>query len=505
MKKHLTWRMASLPDLEPAGSIPLHRQLYERLCTAIITGQLPSETPLPSTRALASELGVARKTVIHAYEDLSAEGYIVGTVGSATRVARLLPDEVFFSSKERLGIPSAPLSSAAPATISQRGSLTQARSLSYSSQLPPEREIRAFRVGLPALDLFPYELWGRLLARRGRHSLPSLFSYQEAAGYRPLREAIAHHLAVARGVRCTPEQVIVVAGAQAGMDLAFRILLDAGEPVWAENPGYFGVHGALVAAGARLVPVPVDRQGLDVSAGVKLAPQARLAVVAPSHQFPLGVTMSLTRRLALLNWAGQNGAWLLEDDYDSEYRYTGHPLEALQGLDRHERVIYLGSFSKVLFPGLRLGYLVVPSSLIEAFAAVRRLVDTHVPVLEQMVVADFMLEGHFQRHLRRMRECYAARRSALIAEVQRTLAGLLDLQVSEAGLHLAGWLPQGSDDQQAAEQAAAYGVEVVPLSRLCLVPISRPGLLLGFAAVNEESIRQGVLHLARALEALKKR
>jgi GntR family transcriptional regulator / MocR family aminotransferase len=237
---------------------------------------------------------------------------------------------------------------------------------------------------------------------------------------------------------------------------------------------------------------------------VKLAPQARLAFVTPSHQFPLGVTMSLTRRLALLNWAKQNGAWILEDDYDSEYRYTGHPLEALQGLDKHERVIYLGSFSKVLFPGLRLGYLVVPSALIEVFTAVRRLVDTHVPVLEQMVVADFMLEGHFQRHLRRMRECYAARRAALITEAQHTLAGMLDLQVSEAGLHLAGWLPQGSDDQQAAEQAATQGVEVAPLSLLSLVPLSCPGLLLGFAAVNEEAICQGVRHLARALESIKK-
>ncbi|QBD82919.1 PLP-dependent aminotransferase family protein [Ktedonosporobacter rubrisoli] len=506
MKKRQTWQKVELPALEPTGSTPLYRQLYERLRTAIITGQLPAGTPLPSTRALSSELGVARKTVIHAYEDLSAEGYIVGQIGSATRVASLLPDDVSFAPGERLDVPRSLPSTAAPATISQRGFLlTQARSLSYISQFPPERGLRAFRVGMPALDLFPHVLWGRLLARRGHRSLPSLLSYQEAAGYRPLRDAIAHHLSVARGVRCTPEQVVIVAGAQAGMDLVLRVLLDAGEPAWTENPGYFGAHGALVAAGARLVPVSVDQEGIDVNMGMKLAPQARLAVVTPSHQFPLGVTMSLKRRLALLKWARQNGAWILEDDYDSEYRYTGHPLEALQGLDRHERVIYLGSFSKVLFPGLRLGYLVIPTSLIEIFTAVRRLIDTHVPVLEQMVVADFMIEGHFQRHLRRMRECYAARRAALITDAHHILAGLLDLQISEAGLHLAGWLPAGSDDQQGAELAAVHGVEVVPFSQLCLVPYSHPGLLLGFAAVNEDAICQGIRQLARALEALKKR
>jgi len=298
--------------------------------------------------------------------------------------------------------------------------------------------------------------------------------------------------------------VIVVAGAQAALDLAARILLDPGDMAWIEEPGYPGARGALEGAGAQLVPIPVKEDGLDVHAGRIRCPQARVAYVTPSHQFPLGVTMSLAQRLALLEWANQANAWILEDDYDSEYRFSGRPLEALQGLDRTNRVIYLGTFSKVLFPALRLGYLVVPPDLIDIFVAVRHFVDRHVPILEQMALTDFMTEGHFTRHIRRMHTLYAQRRAALIAAVASELGELLEVHAPEAGMHLVGQLPPHMDDSTVAQQAVTYGVEVIPVSVFRSEPTRRGGLVLGYAAVDEQEIRDGVRRLAMAIRSLRR-
>lgn len=358
----------------------------------------------------------------------------------------------------------------------------------------------AFRGGEPALDLFPYEVWARLIARRARHSLHEVASYQPPAGYAPLREAIATQVGITRGVRCTPEQIIITAGSQGALDLAARTLLNPGDAAWLENPGYFGAQGALLAAGARLVPVPVDEQGLNVEIGRLRCPQARLVSTTPSHQFPTGVTMSLSRRLALLDWARQAGAWILEDDYDSEYRFCGRPLEALQGLDQAGRVLYIGTFSKVLFPALRLGYLVAPSELVEPLLATRRFIDTHVPLLEQMALTDFLREGYFARHLRHMLQRYRQRRDLLHDALRAHLGGLLDVQTPEAGMHLIGWLPPEKDDQRASALAAGMGLDVSPISRYSLEPLPRGGLLFGYASTNEERILPGVKRLAAALE-----
>ena len=328
--------------------------------------------------------------------------------------------------------------------------------------------------------------------------MPRLFAYQDPAGYRPLREAITSHLGMTRGVRCTADQVLIVAGAQAGLNLAAQLLLDPGDAAWIEDPGSLTARGALLGAGAQLVPVPVDREGLVVAAGIARCPHARLALVTPSHQVPLGVTMSL----ALLQWARQQRAWILEDDYDSEYRYAGRPLEALQGLDHANRVIYIGTFSKALFPALRLGYLVVPPELVEAFIAARRFVDRHVSALEQTALADFMLEGHFTRHLRHMRTLHAERRAAFVAEIQHHLGDMLEIQPSEGGMHLVAWLPPGMDDQAAARQAAAHNVDTVPLSSYGVEPMERGGLILGYAAVSEHEMRDGVRRLATALHSM---
>jgi GntR family transcriptional regulator / MocR family aminotransferase len=483
---------ASLPT-------PLYKQLYGRLRAAILTGQLRRGARLPSTRTLAGELGVSRGTTALAYEQLLLEGYLESRVGRGTVVSRQLPATLVGERADR--------------TRETRAEARETPSPGLASHVRPLQAVPnlarvegsgggAFLGGQPALDLFPYELWARLVARRARRSLPGSAYYQAAAGYYPLREAIAAHIGISRGVRCTPDQIILTAGAQGALDLAVRTLLDPGEAAWLENPGYFGARGALLAAGARLVPVPVDEQGLDVEFGRRRSPAARLVFSAPSHQYPTGVTMSLGRRLALLDWARGAGAWILEDDYDSEYRFGGRPLEALQGLDQAGRVLYVGTFSKVLFPALRLGYLVAPTDLIDPLLTTRRFTDVHLPILEQMALADFIQEGHFVRHLRRMLHHYGQRRNCLHRELRAHLGGLLDVHVPEAGMQVVGWLPPDTDDRRAAELAAAVGITVLPVSRYSLEPLPRGGLILGFAGTDEEGIRLGVRKLAGALEQL---
>jgi GntR family transcriptional regulator/MocR family aminotransferase len=491
-------RAATVPatgiTLDPTGQLPMHRQLYQRLRAAILAGELTAGTRLPSTRSLAAELAVSRTTALTAYQQLRDEGYLDGQVGAGTTVAQL--------SGPGLALPAsahaAPQAPPRPA-LSARGAMMAGDRWRLR---PPDSfgaGLRAFPLGVPALDAFPHPVWTRILTRRARRSLGGLLGYQDVAGYRPLREAIAAYLGMARGVRCTPDRILVVGGAQAGLDLAARLLLDPGDPAWVEDPGYYGARGALVGAGARLVPVPVDSDGLDVAAGQRYEPGARLAYVTPSHQFPVGVTMSLPRRLALLAWANQVGAFVLEDDYESEYRYVGRPLPALQGLDEAGRVVYVGSFSKVLFPSLRIGYLVVPDGLMDAFTAAQRLSHIHVPALEQAVLADFLAEGHFGRHLRRMRALYAARGAALIRAIRRAAGGALEVRSAHAGLHLVGWLPTGTDDRAVAARAAQHGVQAQPLSAHALQPLSRGGLLLGYAAVAQPEIEQGARRLAAAL------
>ncbi len=446
--------------VDATSPVPLYKQLYERLREAILAGQLEPGTRLPATRTLASELGVSRTTTLLAYQQLALEGYLAGQVGQGTSVARQLPATLMH--RRTKSMPCSRMDIEVP----EVRLAARARSL---QQMPYPKRVGqrsggVFRGGEPALDLFPYDIWARLIARRARQSLRAYAQYQPPAGYEPLRAAIAAHSGITRGVRCTPEQIILTAGSQGAMDLAARTLLDPGEAAWLENPGYFGARGALLAAGARLVPVPVDEQGLVVEIGRQRCPTARLVSTTASNQAPTGVTMSLGRRLALLDWAREAGAWILEDDYDSEYRFRGRPLEALQGLDAAGRVLYVGTFSKVLFPSLRLGYLVAPADLIEPLLAVRRCIDGYLPMLEQMALCDFLTEGHYARHLRQMLSLYRLRR---------------DLEL-----------------------AAGAGIEVIAMSRYCLEPLPRGGLVFGFASANEEAIPGGVRRLAAALEHL---
>jgi GntR family transcriptional regulator/MocR family aminotransferase len=484
--------MLTLP-LDPAAQAPLFRQVYEGLRRGILDGTLAAGVRVPATRSLAGELGVSRNTVLNAYEQLLAEGYLEGRLGSGTYVPAALPEEMI--QVRQTAAPARPRSPQRPA-LSRRGELLArvAATVTRSSGVP-----RPFRPGLPALDAFPFETWARLLAQYHRRPPRDLLGYGDPAGYAPLRRAIAAHLGPARAVHCDPEQVLIITGSQQGVDLVARILLDVGDTAWVEDPGYPSARAALAGAGVALVPVPVDGDGLDVAAGSARCADARLVYVTPSHQYPLGVTLSLPRRLALLDWARRANAWVVEDDYDSEFRYAGRPLAALQGLDQGGRVIYLGTFSKTLFPALRLGYLVVPPDLVDAFTAARGVIDRQAPTLTQAVLADFIHEGHFVRHIRRMRTLYAERQETLLRAARRELDGLLEVCPCATGLHLMGWLPQGRDDQQAAQAAARVGVVVPPLSSYSAERQRRGGLLLGYAATDARQTRDAVRRLSSAL------
>ena len=485
-------RLLTLP-LDPLSDTPRFRQLYEALRREILNGRLPPGARLPATRGFASELGISRNTVLAAYAQLLAEGYLEGKLGSGTYVPRALPEEMI---QARRTTESARPRPSKRRALSQRGKLltTTSRTAHRFPGVP-----RPFRPGIPALEAFPFDIWMRLVARHHRRPPRELLTYDDPAGYAPLRRAIAEHLGLVRAVHCDPEQVLVITGSQQGLDLVARILLDPGDSAWVEEPGYPSARAVLQGAGVRWVPVPVDGDGLDVEAGSARCRDARLVYITPSHQYPLGVTMSLARRLALLDWAARADAWVVEDDYDSEFRYAGRPLAALQGLDGDGRVIYLGTFSKALFPSLRLGYLVVPPDLVDAFVAARDVIDRQTSTLTQAVVADFLLEGHFLRHIRRMRTLYQDRQETLLRAARRELGGLVQVSPSATGLHLVGWLESGRDDRQASLAAARVGVEAPPLSRYCVEPPKRGGLVLGYAGSDPRQTRDAVRKLGQAL------
>ncbi|BFI96510.1 MAG: PLP-dependent aminotransferase family protein [Rhodanobacter sp.] len=481
-----------LPSIALDGNGPIYLQLAEWFRRAIADGRLRPGQRVPSTRALADQLGVSRLPVLGAYEQLLAEGYLESFIGAGTCVAAAIPHEGATTPRKQADrVPSAP--AAAPRRAA-------ARVAAMAS--PPQTWLEsqgAFRVGVPALDQFPHGVWSHLLSRHARHAGIDALVYGAPEGYLPLREAIAEYLATVRAVHADAGQILVTSGAQQGLQICAHALLDPGDRAWIEEPGYSGAHQALAAANAVPVLVPVDADGLDVAAGIRLAPAARLAYVTPSHQFPLGATMSAARRIELLQWATRTGSWIVEDDYDSEYRYGNKPIAALQGLDADARVIYVGTFSKVLFPALRLGYLVVPKDLLPIFRAVRDALDTCSPMLPQRALHDFIREGHFARHIRRMRMLYAARRAALQAAIRQYLPDALQVIGAEAGMQLTALLPAGTDDVALSRRAAEAGVSVRPLSPCYHGAAKRSGLILGYGSVDEPAIAEGVRRLRHAL------
>ena len=470
----------------------LFQWVYDEVRSAILDGRLRRGMRLPSTRELARRYAVSRGTVVTAFEQLHAEGYLEGNVGAGTYVNALLPED-FLQAKRGPGTADR-TKTLPPPSLSQ-----YARRLRQAADARSQ-PARAFRAAEPALDAFPITLWAQIASRRLRGATRTLLADVDPRGYRPLREAVSKYLGTARGVRCTTDQVIIVAGIQQGLELTARLVLDPGDPVWVEDPCFFGVTATFKALAAKVVPVPVDMNGINVVEGQRRCDRAKLAYVTPAHQFPLGVTMSLDRRLALTDWGRHTGGLIFEDDYDSEYRYSGRPIPSLQGLDQSDSVIFAGSFSKVLFPSLRLGYLVVPHGLIDKFAAARYIMDRHSAVIDQAILCDFITRGHFGRHIRRMRELYASRLAVLRESVQRKLGEFLTVPETEAGLNTVGWLGNGLSAEAVAQAAAERNVEVIPINRFALKEQTPEGLLLGFGAVDDRELLRGVEDLAAVLE-----
>ncbi len=465
--------------------IRLNRQLYDILRTYILEGLIGAGTSLPATQTLAQQLGVGRNTVVAAYDQLLAEGYVEAQSGSGTRVASL-PHSMISSAKEH-----AP---ADPPGLSRRGELMASR-----PQPPRSPGKLNFHPGFPESATFPFSTWARLLARNARRRGDDILAYQSFAGHWGLREAIAEYLAVARGVNCRPDQVIVVTGAQAALDLTARLLLDGGEAVWLEEPGYLGARSALLSGGAELAPLRVHKGGWEL--GDPSLPPPRMIYVTPSCQWPLGTIMGMDERLRLLAIAERHNAWIIEDDYDGEYRFRGQPVPALRGLDHTQRVIYVGTFGKTLFSSLRIGFLVAPPSLAPAFERALSVTGQFAPLLLQATLADFIREGYFATHLKRMRRLYARRQTEFLKLCRRKLSAWMDVSENDAGMQILGWLIPPLDDHAIASAALRYGVDVQPISINYQHDAPRQGLLLGFAGVGDREMVRAVNGLRSAFQS----
>jgi GntR family transcriptional regulator / MocR family aminotransferase len=444
---------------------------------------------VPSSRELARELRISRLPVLNAYAQLLAEGYFETRVGTGTFVARSFPERPAHSATRTL-----PVSEPRPRSVS-----------AHALALPPFDEpfwavhLSPFQVCQPALREFPLRTWSKLVAQCARRMNVDTLRYRNAMGLEELREVIANYLRTSRGVRCEAEQVMVVSGSQQALDLSTRVLLNSGARVWIEDPGYWLARNVLRGAGCRAIPVPVDSEGLNVAEGIRCCRMGRAAFVTPSHQFPLGVTMSAARRLQLLEWAHAVGAWIVEDDYDSEYRYDSMPIASLQGLDRHARVIYIGTFSKVLFPSLRLGYIVIPKDLVERFVAFRQAMDLCPPQETQVVLAEFIRSGHFSRHIRKMRTIYAERRRVLVQEIERTFGDSCTIVGADAGMHVTVLMRGPLQDQEVAAKAMRRKVLVSPLSLAYAGHAPQQGFVLGFGNADVAQIPGSVLLLKQCL------
>ncbi len=480
--------------LDRRAETPLFRQVYLAIRAAILSEQLAPGTRLPATRTLAQELGVARNTLINAFEQLQAEGYVEGRVGAGTVVARTLPDE-------RLAAQD--VTSPGPRGVGQRHALSEfgAAMLRAGRRLTP-RATKAFEIDTPALDAFPFETWRRLQAQIMRAGSRRIFDDADPAGLPTLRAAIADYVWSGRGIRCTPEQIVVTGGGQSGIDMLNRILVTPGAKVWMEEPGEPRVRANFIAAGASIHAAHVDAHGLDVARAMQRCPDAQFAYVTPSTQYPLGVTMSMSRRMALLDWAAANSAWIFEDDCDSEFRYSSRPLAALKSLDTAGVVIYVGTFSRIVLPTLRLGYLILPADLVGPVLALRAISDRHPAPIEQQVLAAFLMRGHFATHIRRMRKLYLDRQRYLIATAASRLGNLLEVPACDAGMHAIGWLNAGVSDLAVSAAAAEAGIVARPLSSFYHAVRPRRGaLLLGYAAPSPRQVREGMEVLARVIGA----
>ncbi|MEM5421483.1 PLP-dependent aminotransferase family protein [Paraburkholderia ferrariae] len=525
--------------LDRGSAQPVYRQLHKLLQQAILSRELPAGARVPSSRLLAAELGIARNTVTQVYEQLVLEGYVTSATGRGTFVADTSPDEIVGATEigsmqtrtnggaSGAALPAGKvatnsqsakgadaLAAAAPGAASTSGmeAATQtqrstARALSargtrlITSAGVSKRQGGAFMPGVPDVSRFPARVWTRLHNKYWRSLRPDLLTYAPGGGLALLRHVLADYLRTSRSVRCSPEQIIITTGIHQSIDLAVRLLSDPGDTIWTEDPCYWGVRSVLHVSGLNTRPIAVDSEGLNPSAGDFAAPPPRLMLVTPSHQYPLGMVMSLARRRMLLEYARQHQCWIIEDDYDSEFRYGSRPLASLQGLDTAGQVIYVGSFGKTLFPGLRVGYLVAPEALAESFATASAELYREGQLLQQAVLAEFIAEGHFTSHIRKMRALYGQRRQVLLDAVARRYGDALPAMGGDAGLHVVMQLPEGSDDRAVAEAALARNIVVRPLSGYYSSrERANPGLLIGYACVPDEEIAPAFDTLAEAID-----
>jgi GntR family transcriptional regulator/MocR family aminotransferase len=478
--------------LDPASAEPLHRQIGEQMRRAILEGRLEPGARLPSSRQMAQDLDCARGTVVLAFDQLVAEGYVVSQAGSAMSVAADLPDEMLTVPRTGALPPGRPV--ARPAVARRTRAL-----LAETAPPVPAGPPLAFPTGQPDREAFPFALWAKLLEREWRRPGREAASAVHPFGHAGLREAIANYLGVARGFTCAPAEIVVTTGIRHGLSLFAQVVLDEGDTAWIEEPGFIGVREALATSGVDAVPIAIDESGFSPEAAQALAPAGRLAVVAPAHHFPLGTVLSLQRRLELLSWAERSKGWIAEDDFDGEYRYSGRPLAPLRTLDRSGRVAYFSSFSKLLFPALRLSFLVLPASLVETTERILDRVSVRAPLLGQGALARFIAEGHFATHLRRTRQLYAGRRETLLEAAVQRLDGLLTIVPDPGGMHvIARPTPQTAwrfDDVAVTAAAAAAGLTVQPLSVCYAGRGRRHGLILGYAGTPEAEIDRALLKL----------
>jgi len=465
----------------------LARQIAQRLREAITSGQLRPGERLPSTRTLAASLALSRGTVAVAFEQLTAEGYLEARTGAGTCVANDL----------KAGPLSAPTGAAASAPEDDLLPLPAQRLAGIAKALVPQPPV-PFAVAIPAAGIEPDDAWRRLGNRVRAMHRAAPATYSDPRGLPELREAIATHVRKARAVSCSADNVIVTSGTQQGLYMAGRALLSRGDHVWAEDPAYPGLTAVLDDLELATHRIRVDDQGFDVEAAISVAPEARAAFVTPSHQYPVGMPLSMARRQALVSWAEQCRGWIVEDDYDSELRYAGHPFPAMQGLSP-SRVVYLGTFSKVLFPSLRLGYIIAPQRLIDAFAGARAILDRHSPMADQHALAAYMAEGLFEAHVRRIRGLYAERRGVLIDALSAVLPSGCEIQQSDQGMHILLWLPYGADDVGIAERARAVGIALRPIYPMYAAKGGRPGLMLGFGGFWPDQLKEAVQRLVSQL------
>lgn len=491
MAKRKSGTFLTLIRIDRASRRPLFRQIEEPLRGAILAGTLPGGTRLPSSRALAVDLGVSRQTVVQVLESLEAEGFLEIRRGSGAYVAGTIPQHVphrFKKNPESASLPDA------PPRLSALGKRFGSSGIDYSPM-----ENRPFLPNSPAFDRFPFSLWQKYVNRQSRQAYHGSMGYGDPAGYAPLRRAIAEYLALHRSDSCDPEQVVITPGGHAAFMIATLLLTEPGDGLLFEDPGPLIARNLFESLGRKLIHVPVNDEGMAFEDTAARGIVARLAFVMPSRQHPLGRTMSLARRLKLLDWANASDAWIIEDDYDSEFRYTGRPLASIRSIDGTGRVIYVGTFSKALFPALRVGYLVLPPGLVGVFRNAMALMFRSVPLATQMALAGFIADGHFSSHLRRMRDLYAERRVSFLDMARRIGPEQFQVEIPDSGMNAIAWLNDGQSDREAARRAARVGVHGYALSDYCTRPFGRSGLLLGFASVAPHQLGPGLEALAEIL------